>query len=273
MSHDNQSAWLAAFQQTQQITADAHTAYQKAMADTHVAFLQSVQTALGGLTAIATGQPMPAPQPVAAPLVLTPQPIPASRPLAPAPVAAAPAVVRQPAPTPQAAPAPVASPAPAAAAPVAPTPVAPTPVATAPASSASAAPKRDLEALMLSVVAESTGYPAEMLAMSMNLEADLGIDSIKRVEILSAVTEKAPELPEIDASAMGALQTLGEIVDFLRAQLGGQVAEPTPVAATPATVLDVAGHLHGDVFSAALRIKKVFFVWLFAWMYYWYTPL
>ena len=84
---------------------------------------------------------------------------------------------------------------------------------------------------MLSVVAESTGYPAEMLAMSMNLEADLGIDSIKRVEILSAVTEKAPELPEIDASAMGALQTLGEIVDFLRAQLGqGPDDEPTPDA-------------------------------------------
>ena len=43
----------------------------------------------------------------------------------------------------------------------------------------------------------------------------MGIDSIKRVEILSAVQEKAPELPEVDGSQMAQLQTLGEIVEFL----------------------------------------------------------
>jgi hypothetical protein len=31
----------------------------------------------------------------------------------------------------------------------------------------------------------------------MELEADLGIDSIKRVEILSAMRERAPNLPEV----------------------------------------------------------------------------
>ena len=99
------------------------------------------------------------------------------------------------------------------------------PVAAAPvAAAAPAAGGRDLEALMLEVVAESTGYPAEMLSMGMNLEADLGIDSIKRVEILSAVTEQAPELPEMDASAMGQLQTLGEIVGFMREQLSPENA-------------------------------------------------
>ncbi|MFO0659219.1 MAG: phosphopantetheine-binding protein [Polyangiaceae bacterium] len=39
---------------------------------------------------------------------------------------------------------------------------------------------------MLTIVAEKTGYPAEMLGADMELEADLGIDSIKRVEILAA---------------------------------------------------------------------------------------
>ena len=46
--------------------------------------------------------------------------------------------------------------------------------------------------------------------------------SIKRVEILSAVQEKAPELPEVDGSQMAQLQTLGEIVDFLGGSAGIQ---------------------------------------------------
>ena len=32
-----------------------------------------------------------------------------------------------------------------------------------------------------------TGYPVEMLELDMTLDNDLGIDSIKRVEILSAL--------------------------------------------------------------------------------------
>ena len=67
----------------------------------------------------------------------------------------------------------------------------------------------------MDVVAEKTGYPSDALDLSMSLEGDLGIDSIKRVEILSAVQEKAPELPEVDGSQMAQLQTLGEIVEFL----------------------------------------------------------
>jgi acyl carrier protein len=54
-----------------------------------------------------------------------------------------------------------------------------------------------------------------MLRLDMNLEADLGIDSIKRVEILSALREQAPELPEPDAETLGKLNTLGQIVEVL----------------------------------------------------------
>jgi acyl carrier protein len=60
----------------------------------------------------------------------------------------------------------------------------------------------------------------------MELEADLGIDSIKRVEILSAVRERAPGLPELDPNALGALRTVGEIVDHLRKALGASASAP-----------------------------------------------
>ena len=58
--------------------------------------------------------------------------------------------------------------------------------------------------------------PSEMLNLDMGLESDLGIDSIKRVEILSAMRTKAPSLPEVDAGAMANLRTLGQIVAYFR---------------------------------------------------------
>ena len=45
---------------------------------------------------------------------------------------------------------------------------------------------------MLVVVSEKTGLPhVEMLELSMDMESDLGIDSIKRVEILGAMQDAA----------------------------------------------------------------------------------
>ncbi len=70
---------------------------------------------------------------------------------------------------------------------------------------------------LLSVVSELTGYPDEMLGMNMDIEADLGIDSIKRVEILSAMEARMPHLPPVTPDMVGTLKTLGQICDFLSA--------------------------------------------------------
>jgi acyl carrier protein len=78
----------------------------------------------------------------------------------------------------------------------------------------------DLHAIMMAVVTEKTGYPTEMLERGMALDTDLGIDSIKRVEILAAVRERVPSLPEFDTTVMAGLRTLGEIVDYMDGQLG-----------------------------------------------------
>jgi acyl carrier protein len=83
---------------------------------------------------------------------------------------------------------------------------------------------------MLAVVAEKTGYPVDMLTLDMDLEGDLGVDSIKRVEILSAVQDQAPELKDIDASSLGALRTLGEIVGAM----GGAAVDAVVPAGDPA---------------------------------------
>ncbi len=83
--------------------------------------------------------------------------------------------------------------------------------------------------VLLTVVSEKTGYPTEMLELTMSLDADLGIDSIKRVEILSALQERLPGAPIIGPEQLGTLQTLGEIAAFL-----GQAAPAAPAAVEPA---------------------------------------
>src|SRR5450759_351633 len=76
----------------------------------------------------------------------------------------------------------------------------------------------DLKAIkqaLLEIVSEKTGYPTEMLDPGMDMEADLGIDSIKRVEILGALQTRFPELPKADAAALAELHTLDQITEYL----------------------------------------------------------
>ncbi|MFO7706613.1 MAG: beta-ketoacyl synthase N-terminal-like domain-containing protein, partial [Desulfobacterales bacterium] len=70
-------------------------------------------------------------------------------------------------------------------------------------------PDGELTAALLAVVAELTGYPAEMLGLDMDIETDLGIDSIKRVEILSTLEERRPGLRSVAPEDLGRLKTLG----------------------------------------------------------------
>ena len=97
----------------------------------------------------------------------------------------------------------------------------------------------DVVAQMLDVVADKTGYPVEMLDLSMALEADLGIDSIKRVEILSAVQERIPALPDVETATMAALTTLQEIVDYLQSLIApaGHNGAPAVPAPPPAPAI------------------------------------
>ena len=47
--------------------------------------------------------------------------------------------------------------------------------------------------ILLDIVEEKTGYPRDMVGLDQNLEADLGIDSIKRIEVVGAMLQSLPE--------------------------------------------------------------------------------
>jgi len=78
-----------------------------------------------------------------------------------------------------------------------------------------------LSPALLQIVAEKTGYPPEMLELNMDLEADLGIDSIKRVEILGALEDKFPSLPAANTEVLAQTRTLQEIVDYMENETAG----------------------------------------------------
>lgn len=52
---------------------------------------------------------------------------------------------------------------------------------------------KELTNLLLDVVEEKTGYPKDMVGTSQNLEGELGIDSIKRIEVIGALLQRLPQ--------------------------------------------------------------------------------
>ncbi|MFN0058134.1 MAG: beta-ketoacyl synthase N-terminal-like domain-containing protein [Planctomycetota bacterium] len=101
----------------------------------------------------------------------------------------------------------------------------------------SPASTRDVGAeAVLAIVAEKTGYPVESLAIEMELDADLGIDSIKRVEILSALQERFPMAPRVRAEQLGTLRRLSDLVGALGSVVDIPASRPTSIpAAAPST--------------------------------------
>ncbi|AZA84416.1 erythronolide synthase [Chryseobacterium lactis] len=101
------------------------------------------------------------------------------------------------------------------------------PVAVAPVKQA---PARDIKSLLLQVVSDKTGYPQEMLGMEMDLEADLSIDSIKRVEIIGTLRSELGTLANGNANEDTVMEQLAGIKT-----LSGLVSWLTELTGSPAT--------------------------------------
>lgn len=156
-------------------------------------------------------------RPAAAPaLHIDPQPVPMPRPVQTMPVSPA-------------------------AAPAAPEPVkpeaAPTPPAAPPAPDAAEMDAAAMTALFIDVIADKTGYPAETLDAGQAMEADLGVDSIKRMEILSAVQKVLPDhLAQAmrgEIAQITGLPSVQEIVNHVFVTLDGAADPAAKEAANP----------------------------------------
>ncbi len=117
----------------------------------------------------------------------------------------------------------------------APAPAAPAP-ATAPAPAAAAAPAEDpVVAEILGLVSEQTGYPPEMLDLELDLEADLGIDTVKQAELFVAVRDRY-DIERDDSLQLRDYPTLNDVIGFVRDRVPDLAAPAAAApAATPAT--------------------------------------
>ncbi len=82
---------------------------------------------------------------------------------------------------------------------------------------------------VLAIVAEQTGYPEDMLDMDLDLEADLGIDTVKQAETFVAI-RSAFDIPRRDDLSLSEYNTLEKVIGFVREMRPDLVAIP-PAAA------------------------------------------
>jgi len=94
-------------------------------------------------------------------------------------------------------------------------------------------PEEDFTNTLVGLVSEKTGYPPEMIDLNLDMEADLGIDSIKRVEIIGSFREKCALLVEEDMETISGLKTLQQVIDLLQNKIKN-------------TSQDVIGETKGD---------------------------
>ena len=130
-------------------------------------------------------------------------------------------------------------------APAVPAPSQPTPSTFAPAVEApavvpswtlpdsSATQAERLQEILLNLVSNKTGYPVEVLSLDANLEADLGIDSIKRVEILGSFNQETGLVEGDTMEQVSSMKTLRAILDFFQLTATPRSSAPTGRPSTP----------------------------------------
>lgn len=90
---------------------------------------------------------------------------------------------------------------------------------------------------LLAIVSERTGYPQEMLDVELDLEADLSIDSIKRVEIIGELASQCGFKDQLGGDAdemleqLAAQKTLQGMIDWLAEKIPAQPVANKAVSA------------------------------------------
>ena len=120
---------------------------------------------------------------------------------------------------------------------------------------------------VVGIVAEMTGYPPELLDLDLDLEADLGVDTVKQAEVFAAVRTRFG-VERDDNLALREFPTLTHVIGWIRDKTGiapggtsagvaaPETSEPSAVEAHPSTVagdLDAVDRMPRRVPVPALR--------------------
>ncbi|TWP24753.1 SDR family NAD(P)-dependent oxidoreductase [Apibacter muscae] len=96
-----------------------------------------------------------------------------------------------------------------------------------------------IKSTLLDTVSEKTGYPVDMLGLDLDLEADLSIDSIKRMEIIGALKEKLNITADFEESEdaiekMASIKTLNGVIGWVEELVNEDLKKETKVITTQA---------------------------------------
>ncbi|MDD1416765.1 acyltransferase domain-containing protein, partial [Dolichospermum sp. ST_con] len=116
--------------------------------------------------------------------------------------------------------------------------------------------KATLSQTLLNVVSEKTGYPVEMLELSMDMEADLGIDSIKRVEILGGLLEIYPDLPKPNPEELGELRTLEQIAEYMQTLVPDILSQQVEVSTATITTEVLVEVPHPELITSISEVEE-----------------
>ena len=112
------------------------------------------------------------------------------------------------------------------------------PVAAAPKAALPSLAEADVQKDILGIVAEKTGYPEDMLDLDLDMEADLGIDTVKQAELFATMREKY-QIARQEGVQLKDYPTIRSIIKYAIANAGSETNAATP-AATPAAQPAVA---------------------------------
>ena len=123
-------------------------------------------------------------------------------------------------------------------APLSPTPSSPAisePPTPAPAPIAPASSDDPIKKKVLQIVAEKTGYPEDMLDLDLDMEADLGVDTVKQAEMFAAV-RAAYNIPRDENLKLRDFPTLAHVIKFAhdRSRLAAPPASDVKTSQTDA---------------------------------------
>ena len=86
----------------------------------------------------------------------------------------------------------------------------------------------EIKQYVLSVVSEKTGYPVEMLDLELDLEADLGVDTVKQAELFATIRSHY-NIPRREDLRLSDYNTLAKVVSFMSEALQNQGVSPQPI--------------------------------------------
>jgi len=113
-------------------------------------------------------------------------------------------------------------------------------------------PLGDIKKKILAIVGEKTGYSEDLIEFDLDMESDLGIDTVKQAEMFGMIRDSF-NIPKDESIKIKDFPTLNHVIGFVRDKSPHKFEEvpAQPVPAAPQTAVAQAAPVQAAVTAAA----------------------